>query len=97
MMEVLLPSHESPSPVLRVPSPRRGEGYELSFSPSFEGRPGFFPLAPFGERVPEGRVRGRITRNRTTAPHLSTRSQSSPTFRRPKASLSGGSWRIDVH
>jgi hypothetical protein len=50
-MQVLLPSHEAPSP-------RRGEGDELSFSPSFEGRPGFFHLAPIGERVPEGRVRG---------------------------------------
>jgi hypothetical protein len=55
-MQVLLPSHEAPSP---HPSPRRGEGDELSFSPSSEGRPGFFPLAPIGERVPEGRVRGR--------------------------------------
>jgi hypothetical protein len=79
-MQVLLPSHEAPSP---HPSPRRGEGDELSFSPSSEGRPGFFPLAPIGERVPERRVRGRITRNRTTAPELCARSQSSPTCHRP--------------
>jgi hypothetical protein len=58
-MQVLLPSHEAPSPHR---SPRRGEGDELSFSPSSEGRTGFFPLAPIGEREPEGRVRGRVLR-----------------------------------
>jgi hypothetical protein len=74
-MQVSLPSHAAPSPALRAPSPRRGEGDELCFSPSAEGRPRFFPLAPIGERVPEGRVRGRAIRatepqHRNFAPEL---------------------------
>jgi hypothetical protein len=58
-MPVLLPSHGAPSP---DPSPRRGEGDELSFSPSSEGRPGFFPSPLLGRGCPEGRVRGRAIR-----------------------------------
>ncbi len=44
-----------PSP---QPSPRRGEGDDLSRETSFEGVRGLFPPLPVGERMPEGQVRG---------------------------------------
>ena len=44
------------------PSPRRGEGDDVSLAPGLQEQPGhFFPPRPHGERVPEGRVRGRTT------------------------------------
>ena len=43
------------------PSPRRGEGDDLSLTPCFEHRPRHSIPRPNGERVPEGRVGGRTS------------------------------------
>ena len=45
----------TPSP---HPSPRWGEGDDLSLSPRLKDEHRPFPPRPTGERVPEGRVRG---------------------------------------
>ena len=64
------------------PSPRRGEGDDLSPRPGYGKRTAFLPPRPDGERVPVGRVRGLLPAQHSQfRPHSATPARQ--TFHQP--------------